>query len=132
MAEYTSLIAMAQRLIKKKGQSVTWRQIENGHPGDPNKPWKVGSETFTDYTVDVAFLPPDRENKYFTEYMEGMTSKTGQTLAYMGQVSFTPKAKDVIIRNGIEYPVETIDPIEPNDEGVILYVFELGAGGAGN
>ena len=129
---YECEILMAQEMITEFGQSVTWRQIENGHPGDPNKPWLPSAADTTDHTVDVVFLPPDRENKYFTERMDGMSNKTGQTLAYMAQQSFQPKAKDVVIRGGVEYVVETIDPVEPNDEGAIVYIFELGAGGVGN
>jgi hypothetical protein len=131
MARFDSMIAMTKRLIEKNGQTVTWRQITNGTPPDQDKPWKPAASVNADNPVKMVFLPSDRENREFIQYLTGTTVKTGDLLAYMGQVSFAPSAKDVIVRGNVEYVVETIDLVEPNDEGVILYIIELGAGGAG-
>lgn len=133
MSQYENMIGMALRLIAKYGQEMIWRKVENGTPLDPNKPWLPGDSAFVDYIVPIAILPNDRENRETVRYLADTTLKIGDSIGYMGQVTeFAPKAKDVIVRNGIEYVIENIVSIEPNNEGVILYILELGTGGQGN
>ena len=114
-------------MIKKYGQSVTWRTIINGTPSDPTKPWKPSNDILVDNTVRIAFLPRNKEREKSLQYRKDSEVPKGLLLGYMGQASFTPKLKDVIIRGDKQYVVETIDTVEPNNEGVILYTMELGA-----
>jgi len=127
MGIYDSKVALALRLIEKYGQSVIWQQLADGVPLDPAKPWKPSEGTPTEHTVSIAFLPREKENEKSSQYMKESEVPKGLLLGYMGQVSFTPELKDVIVRGSIQYVVETIDTVEPNDEGVILYTIELGA-----
>lgn len=120
MGTYDRQIATAARLIKAKGQSVTWRQVTDGSPADAGKPWIPGATANTDHTVDMVFLPEDRRDYEFLFAMSGMEVPTGKLTALMPAVGFTPSIKDVVIRDGVKYGIRTIDPLAPNGQ-VILY-----------
>lgn len=126
MGEYDRQIATAKRLIKKKGQGVTWRSIENGAPPDASKPWKTSTSTNLDNLVDIVFLPVSRENKRFIQALGGTEVSTGFLLGYMAAVDFEPSIKDVVIRNGEQLEVLNIDIVAPNGDP-ILYILEFGA-----
>lgn len=127
MGVFDRQVATALRLISKNGQAVTWRSLVNGAPVDANKPWKPSAATGTEHSVKIVFLPRKEQNEKSIQYMEKSEVPTGLLKGLMGQVDFVPKLKDVIIRGSLQYEVETIDIIDPNGEGVILYTIELGA-----
>lgn len=120
MGTYDRQIATATRLIKAKGQSVTWRQIADGSPADPSQPWKPGASANTDYTVDMVFLPEDRRDYEFLFAMKGTEVPIGKLTALMAAVPFVPSIKDIVIRDGVKYGIRSIDPLAPNGQ-VILY-----------
>lgn len=125
MARFDRQIATAQRLIKKNGQQCIYRQVRDGAPADPTKPWVVGPNVDIDHPgIWICFIPETRQDRQFLTYMLGREVPTGMTLALMGQVPFEPKAKDVIIRDGVEYRTKTINNLAPNGQQ-ILYTLEF-------
>lgn len=122
MGVYDRQIATAQRLIREKGQSVTWRSVRDGAPGDSSQPWKPGAAVNTDNTVNMVFLPPDRRNSEFLRLLADTELPKGDVLGYMGAVSFTPSLKDIIIRGSETYTITSLDHLQPNEESILWIV----------
>lgn len=122
MSEYDRAIATAQRLIAKKGMSVTWKQLTNGTPADPDKPWRPGATEHTDKTVNIVFFPYNRENQKFLALLTGTEVPKGEEYGLMGAVDFTPTLKDTIVRNGETLAVETINLLAPAGDPVLYTI----------
>lgn len=119
---YEKQIATAQRLIKKFGQSVTWRILQN--VVDPAKPWNVTELPGIDKTVHICFLPTDRAGFESLGLKRPADLPTTAVLALMGAVDFAPTLKDVVIRNGQMLTIDYIDILAPNGKP-ILYTMIL-------
>ncbi len=126
MGVYDRQIANAKRQIAAKGQSVTWRVLRDGAPSDPSKPWKPSAGAPDNKTVKIVFLPFTTSNNQLIRYLKGTEVTEGGLTGLMGAVDFEPKAKDVVIRDGKELVVKSIDPLAPNGE-VVLYTLEFDA-----
>lgn len=126
MGVYDRQIASAKRQIAAKGQDVTWRVLVDGAPPDASKPWKPSAATPDDKPVKIVFLPHTTAKNQLIRYLKGTEVPTGALTGLMAAVDFEPKAKDVVIRDGVELVVESIDLIAPNGEP-ILYTLEFGA-----
>lgn len=128
MGVFDRQIESARRLIKKNGQTVTWRQVTNGPPADPDKPWKPGSPVETDYPeTKIVFLPITTGNRFMSRrYKNNSDVPEGTLYGIMEQVDFTPTQKDEVIRDGVTYNVIAFDTLDPNGEGSIIYELELG------
>lgn len=121
---YSRQIKMAQKLIAKKGQKVIWRQVNDGEPADPSKPWIPGPPVNTDNEVSIVFLPSDRKGLEFLRYLKGTEVPIGTLSGLLPNVSFSPKVKDLVIRGDQELVIRTIDPIAPAEQ-TLLYVMEF-------
>lgn len=124
MAVYARQIATAKRLITAKGKAVTWRSNSDGAPGDASQPWKPGATAAIDYLVSIVFLP---ENRVGYEWLVRMTNSEipeGSGYGLMHAVTFEPTLKDVVIKDGKELRIASIDPLAPNGE-VILYTLRF-------
>ena len=124
MARFDRSIATAERLIKRNGQSVIWRNIVTGD--DPVEPWKQVPGTPVNNPVDICFLPPDTKSQKFFAYLRG-TNDVG--IGYLqglmkGNISFEPKLKDIVLRDGVELVIRSIDLLSPNGQKV-LYTVEF-------
>jgi hypothetical protein len=123
MARFTRQIETAKRLIKKNGQLVQWRQLQRTDVS--GKPWEVTEATPVDVDVYVCFLPVDKDNREFINYLRGTNEiKMGAIIGLMGNVSFTPDASDVVIRDGVQLQIAHIDLLSPNGQQV-LYTVEF-------
>lgn len=125
MGVFDRQTATASRLITKYGQIVTWNQLSDGAPTDLDKPWKPGGVVTTPQTATIVFLPDTKENKQLLRYLAGSLTLTGTLTGLMAQVDFTPKPKDIVIRDGTQLVIKSIDILDPNGEGVILYFLEF-------
>lgn len=123
MARFDRQIEMAKRLIKKNGQTVTWRQLNETIP-DAGKPWKPESLPGTDYTPEIALFTINKENRQFIHFITGTEAKIGDVYGLMGNVSFEPSLKDIVIRDGVTYRILNIDLLSPNGQK-ILYTVEF-------
>jgi hypothetical protein len=126
MGVFDRQIASALRMIDKYGETCTWRsRVQTG--GTAAKP---GGTTETPHTVKIAFLPVDRE--YLMTFMarNQLTQEpSGLMQGFMGQVDFTPGLKDGVVRSSGEV-INVVDDngievIDPNGEGVILYIMRF-------
>lgn len=120
MAKFDRQIATAARLIQENGQLVTWRQIVDGAPADSDEPWKPGEQDVTDTAVYIVFLPEDRRGYEFLRALGGTTIPVGNLVGLMAAQSFTPTLKDVVLRDGTELAIRTIDALAPNGD-IIMY-----------
>jgi len=126
MGVYDRQKASALRLIAKYGETVSYLSVGATVPKDPSKPWLPGGTSATTYTPKIAFIPIGGSVRRMARLMKNSDVETGTTLAYMPPVPFKPSLKDVITRkNGSAFRIVSIDPIEPNDEGALLYEMEL-------
>lgn len=121
MAEYDSAIALAKRLIAKKGTEVTLRTFAPGALPDANEPWRAGTNTPTNQTVKAVFL--DYEQKY----IDGSTIRMGDQRVFMpaadtSEVAIAPEVDSLIIRGSETWKVVKPKPLNPGNQ---LVMFEI-------
>lgn len=119
MGQFDRQIATAQRLIKKNGQLVVWRQAATPAV-DGAEPWNVATAAPVDNFVFVCFVPVrDRESRKLIQYLTGTEVESGQTAGLMGAVGFEPTTKDVVIRDGKTLRIVSLDCLSPNGQKVL-------------
>lgn len=128
MGVFDRAIKSAERQIEKYGQAITWRVVNVGVPADASKPWRPSVAADVDEPATICFLPMNRENKKLYQYLAGTnTVPTGYTMGLMkGNVTFTPKLKDVVIRGTETYRIKNFDPVKPNEQ-TVLYLIDFEA-----
>lgn len=122
MARFDRQIATAKRLIAKNGELVKWRVIDDATPTDPNKPWEPGPATPDDKDVTICFLPVDRQTMETFNFIKGTEVPKGSVMGLMGQVNFEPNLKDVVIRDGKELRIASLDVLSPNGQKILYTV----------
>ncbi len=123
MARFDAQIETAKRLIAKNGQLVTWRS-KNAEILNPNAPFIPSNGIDVDRGVKIVFLPPNRVNQQFLQFLSGTEIQGGSVYGLMGAVDFTPVLKDVVIRSGETLRIKSIDPLAPNGQ-IILYTVQF-------
>lgn len=125
MGRYDRQISTAKRLIAKYGERVTWNSALPSVPVT-DKPWESNPVSTAAYDTTVAFFPTGSSIGQLIRFMKNGDIPTGNELGYMAQVEFTPSSLDTLTRSdGSVYRVKSIDPLNPNGEGVILYTLEF-------
>lgn len=126
MGQFDRQIATAQRLIAKYGQAVTWQTVNEGAPANPAQPWKSSAAADTPNDATICFVPVrDNDWRKLLAYLKGTEVPSGRLAGLMaGNVSFEPKLKDVVVRDGVTLNVTNIDLISPNGQK-ILYILEF-------
>jgi hypothetical protein len=116
-------IATAQRLIANNGQTVQWRQ--SAPTVNAAAPWVPGDNTNTDTDVSICFVPVQSSvTRKFLAAISGTDITVGKLAGLMGNVEFEPSIKDVVIRDGVELAITSIDLLSPNGQK-ILYTIEF-------
>ena len=124
MARFDRQIAMAQRLIQKNGQKVTYRRYPTPVNGN-NEPWNGGTNAPTESDVFICFVPVrDKDTRKLIAAITGTEVEYGTLAGLMGQVPFTVSRNDVIVRNGKEIRIVNADILAPNEQQV-LNILEL-------
>lgn len=113
-------ISTALRLIKKNGQKVVWRKIEDVKNTD--KPWLPSDAIVTNYDVDICFLPVGREGMDTMVFFQNTEVEIGSVKGLMGDVDFEPSLKDVVIRGEEELRILSIDLLSPNGQEVLYKI----------
>jgi len=114
-------IQTALKLIKKNGQSVTWRQTPVTI-ADANAPWLDAPSTPVDYSPHICFLPIDREGQEYLASLGDTEAVTGSYYGLMGQVSFTPRINDIVIRDGVTLDIKSINLLSPNGQNILYTI----------
>ncbi len=120
MAVFEAEFNTARSLIKEFGQPVTWKNFQN-FTTTVGKPWQVTGGTYVDYTVDLVFLPENREG-YKSQQID-QEKQEGFELVYLATRDFVPTLQDSIVRDSVTYTIRSIDRINPNGEQI---VYEIG------
>lgn len=118
MGEYDSAIALAKRLLKKKGQPVTLRSLTAAPAPDPSKPWYPGANAPTDWTVDAVFLG------YEQKYIDGEQVQMGDQQVYMpafdtSGAAILPEEEGLVIRGAETWKIVALKPLNPAGDPVM-------------
>lgn len=123
MATYDRQVKSTKRLIAKYGVPVPVKYrtiVENS-----DKPWET-TETETENTVSVCFLPLDRGTLSTLSMIPGTEVPKGAVLAYMGAVEFPVDLTTTIFHDGKTWAIYYLDKLAPNGR-VILHTMVLGS-----
>lgn len=121
MGRFDRQIATALKLIKKNGQTVTWRNIPPTTP-DPVKPWLPVGGIPVDHSPLICFLPLDLQGKEFIASLGGTEAVTGTFYGLMGNVDFNPLVTDIVFRDGVALDIESIDLLSPNGQKILYTI----------
>jgi hypothetical protein len=119
MGEYDSALALALRLIKKKGRAVTLRQYSDAPVPDANKPWRVGQPTPTDLPGFAVLLDFGDMGEH---YMPGTEVQVGDKLVLMpaSGLAAAPQLRDVLVFGAEEpWAIVTVQTLEPGGVPVL-------------
>lgn len=125
---FANQLAMAQRLIAKYGQFVTWNSQSLGAPVDGSQPWKASDAPAVSKQIKIAFFPLNRKTIYTLGFLTGSTpniSDVHNVFEYglMASVPFTPNQKDTVVRNGQQLRIDGIDVLRPDGTPLLYTVY---------
>lgn len=131
MGVYDLQIKQAQRVIKAKGQLVTWVPQDVSVP-DVTKPWKTAQDVAIDgddvtYQVSIVFIPIGSgisPMQALSHLLHGTSVADGAPTGLMGAVPFSPRLNDTVLRGTETLTVKSIDVLAPNGDP-ILYTIEF-------
>lgn len=123
MGQFDRQIETALRLIKKNGQQIVWRKTKPIVP-DVDKPWLPTGDVEIEYTPFVCFLPLNRVGKEFIQSLGQSEAVSGTYYGLMGAQPFAPNLTDVVVRDGVELDINSIDILSPNGQ-IILYTVTI-------
>lgn len=117
MAEYDSAIALAKRLIDKKGRTVTVRK-PNVAPTDTDKPWDVQENPPLTFDAKAVVVPME------SRYVDGSTVLLTDKLMYVAAADATfPITTDCRVADrGYENQIIMVDTLEPGEQAVLYTV----------
>ncbi|MCW2763981.1 MAG: hypothetical protein JWR85_4182 [Marmoricola sp.] len=124
MGTFSRQIENAKKSIARKGQWVLWNKNPNG-VADPATPWLPTDSASLGYVVKILFVPFHLQLADFVRAAVGSEVKSGQVKGLMASVGFTPDPQDTVNRAGVMLQIESIDTLDPNGEGVILYTIKF-------
>lgn len=126
MSEYDSAIALAQRMIKKKGRVVQFFK-KNTTLIDPLKPWNgtTGDETPVD--ISGVFVPPNTVRQFGltalgegTEYRDLVTLSEKIIIIYPGEYDLTTFVS--VLDRTTRWGIVGLQVLRPGDEQILAYV----------
>jgi len=124
MAEYDKALALALRLITKKGRACSIRQAADPTVADADKPWRATKAAPTDIPAVCVLLPWGTMGD---KYLPGTEVQVGDQLAFIPASGLTagPELRDTLVF-GSEKPWAVVarDVLAP--DGVpILYTMQV-------
>jgi hypothetical protein len=101
MGEYDNALALALRLIKKKGRPVVLRHFSDAPVPDTQKPWRTGQAGFTSVSGHAVLLDFGDLGDH---YIPGTEVQVGDKLALMpaSGLTTTPNLRDTLVFSGEE------------------------------
>lgn len=121
MADYSKFVALAQRLIAKRGRAVTMRELSNAS-SDASKPWKgTGAPTVkVEVPTTAVFLDPKGSDiKSIVKDDDMLKRVTDVALVAPNVVDLRNMTQLV---DGKAMKIEWVQVLQPGDT-VCLYVF---------
>lgn len=134
MSEYASAIALAQKLIAKKGRrdGALVRSISSNVP-DPSRPWKPGQpeRVILAANLPVVILDAKLMLTGFTSKGQAISkslSPEATSIAYLaaGAIAEKPRINDLLTSKGETFSVIEVEDLSPGAES-ILYLLQLKA-----
>lgn len=120
---FDNAIALAKRMIVKNGQVVTWKQVKD--TANDAEPWNPTEAVDVSKKVSICFIPPrDNEWRKLLAYLKGSEVPSGRLAGLMAPQTFEPNLKDIVVRNGVELRIASIDKLAPNEQ-TVLYTIEF-------
>lgn len=115
MGEYDSAIALAARLISKKGRAATIRRLATTTP-DASKPWRVDAAAPTDYPVRAVFLDYEKNE------IDGTNVQAGdqKCLVAASGLAIEPAPPDVVVDGAVVWTIVKTKPLRPGDDNVFF------------
>lgn len=117
MAEYDKAIALAKRLIDKKGRTVTVLRRETA-ANDPDEPWEVDEVQRLKFDAKAVVFPV--ESRYVDNDTVRVTDKQMYLAAADAEFPITPECK--VRDKGYDLQVIRVDVLEPGDQAVLYTV----------
>jgi len=122
MAQFDRQIKTAIKLILKNGVAAKWRIIDDPVTDEELTPWKPGAYTPEDKDVVICFLPVSTQAMQSFNFINGTDVPKGSTMGLMGNVDFEPNLKDVVIYDGKQLRIASIDLLSPNGQKILYTV----------
>lgn len=113
MSVYTRSIALAKRMIQKYAQVTTPWILANE---DQSAPVVTKNVYIVFKTTNATFA--------FLRFISNSNVAEGNVDAIMAVQDFTPTLFDTVVRNGVNYTIKSLDPVQPGNE-LILWRIEL-------
>lgn len=115
MGRFDSAIAVAKKLITKNGQLVTLRGFSGTAGADPEKPWRSGTPTAQDQSIEAVFLD------YEQRYIDGQTIRMGDQRVFMPAEGLTapPEVEGLVLRGLEVWKVIAVKPLNPNGQAIM-------------
>lgn len=118
MGEYDSAVALALRLLTKKGQEAILRAIAPAAGADPAMPWRPGQSVPTDQTVRMVFVA------YKRQYIDGTQVQTGDQRVIMpatdtSGAAVAPTADMLIVRSAETWRIITVEAVNPGGQPIV-------------
>jgi hypothetical protein len=120
VAEYDSAIALAKRLIKKKGRAVVLRSYTATAAADAAKPWKPGVNTPSNQNGFGVFL------NYEQKFIDGSTILRGDQHVYLSLEGITtaPQVQGTLLRDAEIWKIIAVEPLNPGEQ-VVFYELQV-------
>lgn len=115
MTEYTTLIALADRLIRKKGRTIILRRVTKTPAANE---WEQPSIVNSDQTIKGVFLGKLKRN------INGEIIETDIETVLIAALDLTtvPTTDDLIIDGSRQRVIVKIEPVKPGDESVFYSI----------
>lgn len=129
MAEYTSAVALAKRLLTKKGDAVTVSAVHTTTPADPLRPWAGPTTSANSFNTFGVFVDPrnSEDNFDFAEKMNYRSPIRRTDLHVFipaSDCTFVPAQGNRVTRGSLIYNVVTVSPVKPGPTP-IAYILQL-------
>lgn len=118
MAEYDKAIALAKRLIEKKGRLMSFQRVSTDAP-DPDTPWEVDVIATPKHSARAVVFPVEQK------YVDGTTIRQTDQQMLVAAASL-PEELTLSFRiqdGGLTYEVVKIEELKPGEQRILYTVF---------
>lgn len=122
MGEFDGALALAVRLIKKKGKLVKLARLKDGPPADPKKPWRPTAAQKIEYEVSAVFFSfpadrPDGRRRWAGDQL-CLIAAADPGLKPADKPAIVPQQHDVLEFNGKTYMFIAVTETAPAGDDI--------------